>query len=329
MRLHRDSLSSPRDEPHSASQGGSTLWVGRSAWLLKRSWQDLKQTVDSWLNHEGPRLAASLSLYSLLSLAPLVILSIAIASLAFGRTAAQEALINEVRDLMGADGAHTIETVIEYGKAPRGRGMASAIGIIILLFGASSVFGELQSALNKIWDAKPARSTSLVGFFKSRLVSFALVLGFGFLLLVSLVFSATLVAFGRSFSAHLSVPHGLLTVIDAVISFTGIFILISLILRYVPDVSLRWRDIWQGALATALLFTLGKALLGLYLGNAAVGSAYGAAGSLIVVIIWVYYSAMIFYFGAEFTRVRVCRTGRAAPSGNSRASARLAPESAH
>jgi membrane protein len=304
MRSHPDSLSSPHDEDPSASEGGSLPCVGRSAWLPKRYWQDLKQTVDSWLSHEGPRLAASLSLYSLLSLAPLVILSIAVASLAFGRTAAQEALINQVRALMGADGAHTIETVIEYGKAPRAGGMASVIGILVLLFGASSVFGELQSALNKIWDAKPARRASLLGFLKSRLVSFALVLGFGFLLLVSLVLSATLAALGRSFSALLSVPHGLLTAIDAVVSFVGIFILIALILRYVPDVSLRWRDVWQGALATALLFTLGKALLGLYLGKAAVGSAYGAAGSLIVVIMWVYYSGMIFYFGAEFTRVR-------------------------
>jgi membrane protein len=304
MRLHRDSSSSLRHEAPSASSGGSPPRVGRSALLPKRYWQDLQQTVDSWLSHEGPRLAASLSLYSLLSLAPLVILSIAVASLAFGRTAAQAALIDEVRDLMGADGAHTIETVIEYGKAPRAGGMASAIGILILLFGASSVFGELQSALNKIWDVKPARRASLLGFLKSRLVSFALVLGFGFLLLVSLVLSAALAAFGRSFSALLSVPHGLLSVIDAVVSFAGIFILIALILRYVPDVSLRWRDVWQGALATAVLFILGKALLGLYLGKVAVGSAYGAAGSLIVVIIWVYYSAMIFYFGAEFTRMR-------------------------
>lgn len=313
MRRRRDKLSSLHDEASAASQGVSPPWVGQSAWLPKRYWQDLKRTVDSWLSHEGPRLAASLSLYSLLSLAPLVILSIAIASLAFGRTAAQEALINEVSDLMGADGAHTIETVIEYGKAPRAGGVASAIGIFILLFGASSVFGEMQSALNKIWDVKPARGASLLGFFKSRLVSFALVLGFGFLLLVSLVFSTILVAIGRSFSAHLSVPHGLLMVSDAVVSFTGIFFLIALILRYVPDVSLRWRDVWQGALATAFLFIVGKALLGLYLGKAAVGSAYGAAGSLIVVIVWVYYSAMIFYFGAEFTRVRTQRTGSASP----------------
>jgi membrane protein len=299
MRLHPDSSSIPDAEAHASAAKGSH-W-------LKRYWQDLQQTAHSWSNHEGPRLAASLSLYSLLSLAPLVMLSIALASLAFGRIAAQEAMIKEVRGLMGAAGANTIQMVLEYGKAPHSGSLASVIGILILLFGASSVFGELQSALNKIWDAQSAAGSGVTAFIKSRLVSFALVLGFGFLLLVSLVFSAALAAFTGFFSAHLAVPHSLLTALDAVVSCGGIFVLIALILRYIPDVSLRWRDVWQGALATALLFTLGKALLGLYLGKAAVGSAYGAAGSLIVVIIWVYYTAMIFYFGAEFTRVRARR----------------------
>ncbi len=273
-------------------------------------WHDLKQTVNSWLDHEGPRLAASLSLYSLLSLAPLVILTIAVASLAFGRSQAQAALIGEVRDLMGSEGARTVQTVIQHGKAPHAGGVASVIGIVILIVGASSVFGELQSALNKIWDVKSANDLGLWSLIKSRLVSFALVLGFGFLLLVSLLFSAGLTAFGRYFSAHLSLPTGLLAATNALVSFAGIFVLIALILRYVPDVSLRWKDVWQGALATAVLFTVGKALLGLYLGRTAVGSAYGAAGSLIVVILWVYYSAMIFYFGAEFTRVRARRYAR-------------------
>jgi membrane protein len=275
-----------------------------------RYWQDLKRTANSWLGHEGPRLAASLSLYSLLSLAPLVILTIAIASLAFGQSAAQQALVVEVRDLMGSEGARTVQTVIEHGKEPHAGSLASIIGVIILIVGASSVFGELQSALNKIWDVKPPDQVGLLMLIRSRLVSFALVLGFGFLLLVSLVFSAALAAFGRLFSARLSLPAELLAVSNAVVSFGGIFVLIALILKYVPDVRLRWRDVWPGALGTAFLFTIGKVLLGLYLGKTAVGSAYGAAGSLIVVILWVYYSAMIFYFGAEFTRVRA---GRRAP----------------
>jgi membrane protein len=263
----------------------------------------LRQTVVSWLDHEGPRLAASLSFYSLLSLAPLVILTIAIASLAFGRLEAQGVLIDEVRNLMGEAGANAVQMVIEQGKEPHSSGVASLFGIIILLLGASSVFGELQSALNKIWDGKVREDTGLLSLIESRLVSFALVLGFGFLLLVSLVFSAALAAFGRLFSAQLSLSTGILVATNGIVSFAGIFVLIALILRYVPDVRLHWQDVWQGALATALLFTIGKGFLGLYLGKTAIASAYGAAGSVIVVILWVYYSAMIFYFGAEFTRV--------------------------
>jgi membrane protein len=289
-----------------------------------RYWRDLKQTASNWLDHEGPRLAASLSLYSLLSLAPLVILTIAVASLAFGRSAAQQALIDEVQNLMGGEGARTVQTVIEHGKEPHAGGVASVIGLIILIVGASSVFGELQSALNKIWEVKPASDAGLRSLIKSRLVSFALVLGFGFLLLVSLVFSAALTAFGRYFSGHLSLPALLLAATNALVSFAAIFVLIALILRYVPDVSLRWKDVWQGAFATAILFTAGKGLLGLYLGSTAVGSAYGAAGSLIVVILWVYYSAMIFYFGAEFTRVRARRQ-----VDSTRQSARALPRSPH
>jgi membrane protein len=280
-------------------------------------WPALKQTANSWLDHEGPRLAASLSLYSLLSLAPLVILSIAIASLAFGRSAAQNALVTEVREMMGADGASAVQTVIEYGKTPQIHGVASAIGIIILLFGASSVFGELQSALNKIWEVKPTAAGGVRVLVRSRLFSFAMVLAIGFLLVVSLLFSAVLAALGGYLGARLSVPKLLLAAIDAVVSFAGISFLIALILRYVPDRNrmTRWRDVWEGALATAVLFTVGKALLGLYLGKAAVGSAYGAAGSLVAVIVWVYYSAMIFYFGAEFTRMRAGAGGRRRSQG--------------
>ena len=280
---------------------------------MHRPWQELRQTVNNWLDHEGPRLAASLSLYSLLSLAPLAILSIAIASLAFGRSAAQSAILQEVRGVMGTDGARTVQSVIEHGKSPQAGSAASLIGIAILLFGASSVFSELQSGLNKVWGAQVPKGSGIWALLKSRLVSFALVLSFGFLLLVSLLFSAGLAAFGHYLSDHLSLPRALLTAMNVLISFVGIFVLLGLILRYVPDVRLRWRDVWQGALATALLFTLGKALLGLYLGKAAVGSAYGAAGSLIVVIVWVYYFAMIFYFGAEFTRVRAPRARVSAP----------------
>lgn len=302
--------------PNSGVAATAVNTARRLASIAAGYWCAVRQTTASWLEHDGPRLAASLSLYTLLSLAPLVILSIAIAALAFGHGAAQRAVIDEMRGVMGADGARTIRTIIEHGSNSGAGGTASVLGVLILLFGASSVFAELQSGLNKVWQTQAPKGYGVVELIKSRLVSFALVLAFGFLLVVSLLLSAALVAFGRFFTTHLALPQALLRVITLLISFGGIFLLIGLIFRYIPDVPLRWRDVWQGALATSLLFTVGKALLGLYLGRAAVGSAYGAAGSLVAVIIWVYYFATIFYFGAEFTRVRAA--GRRRPPANAR-----------
>ena len=288
--------------------------LARNLTLVRPLWPTLKRAANSWLAHEGPRLAASLSLYTLLSLAPLVIICIAIASLGFGRSAAQNAIVSQVGSLIGPDGARAIETVIEYGKVPHSGHVASVLGILTLLFGASSVFGELQSALNKIWEAQPDRRSGVMNLIRSRLFSFAMVLALGFLLLVSLMFSATLAALGRYFSDQLSVPKVALIVANELVAFVAISVLIAVILRYVPDRRAPWRPVAEGAIATALLFTIGKGLLGLYLGKFAVGSAYGAAGSLIVTILWVYYAAMIFYFGAEYTRERA-QPARAGSSG--------------
>ena len=220
--------------------------------------------------------------------------------------------------MMGDAGASAVRTVIEYGKTPDRGGIASILGLVTLLFGASSVFGELQSALNKIWSAEPSDDYGVMSIVRSRLFSFAMVLSLGFLLLVSLLFSTVLAAVSGYFSHRLSVPTLLLGTASELVSIAAIAALITVIFKYVPDVKLSWRDVWDGALATALLFTVGKWLLGFYLGKAAVGSAYGAAGSLIVVIVWVYYSAMIFYFGAEFTRVRAkirAESGKRPPIG--------------
>lgn len=278
-------------------------------------WPILKEAGSAWLDHEGARLGASLSLYTLLSLAPLVILTITITSLVFGRPVAQHAVVNEFRRLVGDDGARAVQSVITYGKAPGSREFAPAIGVLVLLFGASSVFGELQSALNKIWEVPTQASSGLSGLVRSRLFSFAMVLAIGFVSLVSLLLSAALTAFESFFSSALPAPAWLLTFLSSLVSFIGIAGLIALILKYVPDIHIRWRDVSEGAFATALLFTIGKALIGLYLGKVAVGSAYGAAGSLVVVIVWVYYSAMIFYFGAEFTRARARAARRASRVG--------------
>jgi membrane protein len=256
----------------------------------------------NWATHEGARLSASLSLYTLLSLAPLVILTIALTSFVFGRPAAQQAILQEVSGLVGKEGARAVQAVIAYGNTPKGTDGASLIGIVVLLFGASSVFGELQSALNKIWEVRSSAHNGLLGLVRSRLFSFAMVLAIGFLSLVSLIASAAIASFGLYFSGALPAPAWILHVANGLFSFVVVTALIAAILKYVPDVAIRWRDVWVGAVVTASLFTLGRAAIGFYLGTAAVGSAYGAAGSLVVVIVWVYYSAMIFYFGAEFTR---------------------------
>jgi membrane protein len=272
-----------------------------------RIWAFLMRVVDGWLKHEGARLAASLSFYTLLSLAPLVILTIALTSLALGHPAAQAILLSEAGQLMGPDGARAVNTVITYGKEPHSDTWASIIGIVLLLFGASSVFGELQSALNKIWEVRPRPGYDLLGLIKSRMFSFAMVLAIGFLSLASLMISAVLAALGTYFDTVLPAPAWVLLAINAAVSFVVITALIGVVLKFVPDVRIPWRDVWLGAMTTAALFTIGKALIGLYLGKAAVGSAYGAAGSFVVVVVWVYYSAMIFYFGAELTRARSSR----------------------
>lgn len=271
--------------------------------LPKHFSRTVRGAAAQWVHHEGGRLAAAVSFYSILSLAPLVILVIAMASIVFGRSAAQEAIISEVQRLIGPEGASAVQTIIQYGRTPAADRLASLVGIATLLFGASSVFAELQAALNKIWEVQ-TQHTNVYALIRSRLFSFAMVLGVGFLLLVSLLFSAALAALGRYFGTLLPAPEWLLSMLNLLTSFVGVSMLITLLLKYVPDANIQWRDVAEGGIATALLFTVGKFLFGLYLGKAAVGSAYGAAGSLIVVVLWVYYSALVFYFGAEFTHVR-------------------------
>lgn len=272
--------------------------------MLNKLWSTLKQAFWAWNDHEAPRFGAALSFYSVVSLAPLVILVIAIVSLVIGHSAAQDQIISEVQALVGADGARAVQAVIEHSKEPTSSGFASVIGVITLLFGASGVFAELQSALNKIWGVKPAPESNILSLIRARSFSFGMVLAVGFLLLISLVVSAALAALGKFAGEILPLPELVMATLNFVVSFAGVSILFALLFKYVPDAKIRWQDVWEGAIATALLFTIGKSLIGLYLGKAAVGSAYGAAGSLIVIVLWVYYSAMIFLFGAEFTHVQ-------------------------
>jgi membrane protein len=267
----------------------------------KKLWRILRQTFSAWTKHDAPTLGAALAFYTILSLAPLVILAISMAALIFGRSAAQHELLGQVESMMGRQGSEAVKAMIEHAQKPASSAFASIIAVITLLFGASGAFGALRSALNKVWDVQPKSDGGFWAAIKKNVFSFGMVLSVGFLLLVSLVLTAALGVLGKYFGGLLPMPESVLQIINFAVSLTGVSVLFALIFRYVPDVRMPWRGLWVGATVTALLFTIGKFLIGLYMGKAAVGSAYGAAGSLVVIIVWVYYSGIIFLFGAEFT----------------------------
>jgi membrane protein len=263
-----------------------------------------KETVAEWSEDNVPLLAAALAYYTVFSLAPLLIIAIAIAGFFFGEEAARGEIIGQIQGFVGREGAEAIQAMIQNANRPGSGGtIATITGVIILLFGASGVFGQLQVALNTIWEVKPKPGNGIKSFLQSRFLSFGMVLVIGFLLLVSLVLSAVLAAIASYFG---SLVPGLVIVgqvVNFIISFGVITVLIAAIYKFLPDVNIPWTNLWIGAGVTALLFNLGKFLLGLYLGSSSVGSAYGAAGSLVVLLIWVFYSAQILLFGAEFTQV--------------------------
>ncbi|KAM3098180.1 YihY/virulence factor BrkB family protein [Phormidesmis sp. 146-12] len=264
----------------------------------------LKDTVAEWSEDNVPLLAAALAYYTVFSLAPLLLIAIAIAGAVFGEEAAKGELIGQIQGLVGSEGAEAIQTMIANANKPGSGGtIATITGVVFLLFGASGVFGQLQAALNTIWEVKPKPGQGIGSFLQSRFLSFAMVLVIGFLLLVSLVLSAILAGISNLFGNF--VPNLVIVgqLLNFVISFGVITMLIAAIYKFLPDVRVPWRNLWVGAGVTALLFNIGKFLLGLYLGSSSVGSTYGAAGSFVVVLIWVFYSAQILLFGAEFTQV--------------------------
>ncbi len=304
-------------DPFRARSSGADTKTNKQLWN-KRRWNKqlwnkqlwnkqlgpiLKRTFSDWTEHESPRLGAALAFYTVLSLAPMVVLVIAVIALGFGQSSAQDQIIGHVQDMIGPDGGNAVRTMIQNAEKPAASLLASGIGILTLLFGASGVFGELRSALNKIWHVKAESKSGIAGLIKERFASFGMLLAIGFLLLVSLVLSVALAALGKFFGQILPAPEFVLSTINFVVSFVAISVLFGLIFKYVPETKIAWRDVPTGAIATAFLFTVGKFLIGLYLGKAGIGSAYGAAGSLIAVIVWVYYSSMIFFFGAELTYV--------------------------
>jgi membrane protein len=270
---------------------------------LKGFWGLLKETVQDWSEDKASRLAAALAYFTIFSLAPLLVIVIAIAGLVFGREAAQNQLMGQIQGLVGQQGAGMIQTMVQSTSKPSTSIIATIIGLITLLLGASGVFGALQDALNTIWEVAPNPKAGMMVVLRNRFASFGMILVVGFLLLVSLVLTTVLAALGKFVGGLFPGADVLGQVINFVISFVGITLLFGLIYKALPDAEIAWGDVWIGSAATALLFTIGKFLIGLYLGRGSVGSAYGAAGSLVVLLVWIYYSAMILFLGAEFTKV--------------------------
>lgn len=271
--------------------------------------QVLKETAVAWDEDNVARLAASLAYYTLLSIAPLIILAVAVAGLAFGQDAARQHIGGELAGVVGGGAATAIQSIAQNAHTP-GTGILSiVVGVVVLLFGASGVFGELQSALNTVWDVAPKPGRGIWGIVKDRFFSFTLVVGVAFLLLVSLVVSAALTWVGQVFSSALPGGATVWQALNFCISVLVVTALFALMFKTLPDVRIAWRDVWVGAAVTAALFTLGKFLLGLYLGSAGVASAYGAAGSIVALVIWVYYSSQVLLIGAEFTEVYARRRG--------------------
>jgi membrane protein len=277
-----------------------------------------KEAFSRWLADRVPRLGAALAFYSMLSLAPLLVIAVAIAGSMFGEEAARRQIVAEIEDLVGGEGAQAIQAMLASADRPEIGGVAALLGIIVLLVGAAGVFGELQDALNTIWGVESRPGRGLWAFLSDRFMSFAMVLGTGFLLLVSLVLSAVLAALANTVSGITPGLPILGIVMNVVLSLVVFTLLFALIFKIVPDVRLAWNEVWFGAIITAVLFSAGKVLLGLYLGQGAIGSAFGAAGSLVVLTIWIYYSAQILYFGAEITVAYSLALGkRVEPARNS------------
>jgi membrane protein len=267
----------------------------------------LRETVREFMEDRPMELSAAVSYYTLLSLAPIVLVTVAVASLLFRREDVEQRIVAEVSGLVGPSGTEVIRSVLQSAADPAKSKLSLVIGLVTLLAGATTVFVQLQDSLNRVWDveARPKRS-AIWAFVKERLLSLAMVFGIGFLLLVSLVVSTGLSAVGDWAGGQIA---------NNVISIVVITLLFAMMFKYLPDAKVAWRDVWFGALTTAVLFTLGKFLIGLYLGRASVGSAYGAAGSVVVVMVWVYYASLIFFFGAELTHVHAKQTQhRVAPT---------------
>lgn len=272
---------------------------------LRKIGRLLQETFQEWQADKASRIAAALAYYTVFSISPLLVIVVAIAGAFFGQQTAQEQIVEQLTELVGKDGVQPILLALNNMSQPKIRGVASLISIGVLILGASGIFAQLQDALNTVWKVKPQPGQGILPFIRKRLSSFLMVLAIGFLLMLSLILSAVVSTLTRYSNDFLPIPSSAIPwgKLDFFISLGLMTFLFSLMFKYVPDVKIAWKDVFVGSVITALLFLFGKFLLGLYLSKGSLGSAYGAAGSLIVFLAWVYYSAQIILLGAEFTQV--------------------------
>lgn len=277
--------------------------------VSKVVWPLLRESCSSWLADNAPSLGAALAFYTVFSLAPALIVGVAVAGSLLGREAAEGEIMRQAQALVGAVPAQAIRAVIQSASRPTLGAFATTISIGTVLVGASGAFIELQNALNKIWKVQPRSASVLVCAIRQRCSSFALVIGVGLLLLMSVVLSAALAVAETLVGSLVPIPVLLLGVVDALLWFVITTLLFALIFKVLPDTKIAWNDVWIGAAVTSLLFTIGKIVIGMYLGRSMLASAYGAAGSFAVFLIGVYYSAQVFLLGAEFTHIYANRRG--------------------
>jgi membrane protein len=270
----------------------------------------LKRAALDWIEDQAPTLGAALAYYTVFSLAPLVVIAISVAGLVFGRDAAQGQIFYELRGVLGDATGQAIQDLVQNANAKPVTGViATLVGFATLLFGASGVFIQLQTSLNAIWGVKPKPGRGVLGIIRDRFLSFSLVLVVGFLLLVSLLLTAVIAFLEQWFVGMVPGVAALAQLVNSAVSLIVITLLFAMIFKFLPDAKIAWRDVWTGAFVTAGLFTVGKFALGLYLATSSVGSSYGASGSLVVLLLWVYYSSLILFFGAELTKVYANRFG--------------------
>jgi membrane protein len=268
---------------------------------LKNIWILIKAAASSWVDDYAQSMGAALAYYTMFSIAPLLLIVISIAGLVFGAEAARGEIFAQLQGLMGQQGADAVQSLLESVSKPAESITAVMVGTILLLVGATTVFGELQDALDRIWRAPKRNKGGIWSLLRARLLSFGMIMGIGFLLMVSLVISAALAALGKLWGPLFADWEILANVLNFLVSFLLTMVVFAMIYKTMPRAKVNWADVWIGAAVTAMLFTVGKFLIGLYIGKSGVTSGFGAAGSLVVVLVWVYYSAQIFLMGAEFT----------------------------